>query len=408
MATYVVLARNADYTIAGALRTYALSATLNFNAVGSIEIGVPLEVCPTGWPHAGAGVVVVRDNQVWASGTWDQQAYSWSADSESDDGGPGKLTLTFDTDLGRLAYRIVYPKPDVSWTDQQDLGAADDDSGAWYEASGNAETLLRNLVNLNAGAGAVAARREPHLTLDVIAGVGEDTTVKERFTPLLDAMRTVALAGGGLGFDVRQDLSSAQSLKFSVYQPVDRTASVRFSPELGNLASLSLEHSAPTANVVLTAGSGQKNKRNTLETPNDDSVAEWGRRETFRDQRQAGADPADEPTTEEQEEAWTEMEKDAADALVEGDEQASFTATAIDTPSCTYGVHYNLGDKVSAGVDSLGFVVSEVVRAVQVQVDEKGNEEVTVSIGTGDEDQTGWLKPVKDLEKRLSYLERAQ
>src|SRR5690606_41503783 len=90
----------------------------------------------------------------------------------------------------------------------------------------NAETAMRALVAEQVGPSARPERQIPRLTLGPVAGVGTPITVGFRFDGLGDALRTCAIAGGGLGFRTTQ---VGDEIQFEVYQPIDRADSVRFS-----------------------------------------------------------------------------------------------------------------------------------------------------------------------------------
>jgi hypothetical protein len=377
-----VLARAADRSVAGLLRGWKLSLTLRFNEVGSWTLEIPRDLCPTGWPAPGAGILALSDGTVRASGVLDDESYDWSADPSSVAVGPGMWSLTGDTDLGRIAYRIVYPTPSAAWSAQNVTAS--------YTASGAAATLMQNLVNVQAGPGALAARRTG-IVLGAATAAGTSTQISERFTPLLDALRTVALAGGGLGFDVVAD--AAGNLPFTVYQPVDRSATARFAVELGNVTDLHASRTAPTGTVALVAGSGVGTARQTLEQADPLADAAWGRREVFVDQRQT-SDTA-------------EYAKAATEALAAAAQQVTAYAPIVDTAATRWGRDYGLGDLVSV-VTPFG-VVTDVVRAVQVDVTEDGDAVVSSTVGTDQatsDDRTARF--VAQLTRRISGLERAQ
>lgn len=391
--TWQVLARNADRAIVGVLSGWSLSLTLRLNEVGSWRLNVPRDLVPTGWPTAGDGIIVLRDNRVVASGNLDDDSYAWAADPNDATGGAGRYTLQGDTDLGRLAYRVTYPTPSTAW------GAGQ--AAYWrYPFDGttsNAEDVLRVTVNYQAGSLALGDRRVPGLTLAAAKGIGGQVRISERFTMLLDALRTVARAGGGLVFDVTDNLGGG--LVFDVREPVDRTTSARFAVDLGNVERLTAQRVSPSITVALVAAQGEKELRELTEIADPTADAAWGRREGFLDQRQVddGATPA---------ERAAEYAKAAADAFGSGAEQSSIAAEILDTAAVRWGRDYDLGDRVSVVVP--WGTVTELVRAVDVTVTETGVERVASIIGHADTIVANPLnKTVRQLLKRISQLERS-
>ena len=394
MSTWTLLARAADRSIVGVLSGYSLALTLRWNEVGSWSLNLPRESAPAGWPAPGTGLIMLRDGAVVASGNWDEQTFTWSADPGDQAAGQGIYTLAGDTDLARLAYRVVYPDYLHAWTAQ---------GNAYYADSGTGESVLRNLVNRQAGSNALTARIVPGLHLGTAVGVGGAISVRERFTPLLDAMRSAADLSGGLAFDVRDTLAGTQ--EFVVWQPVDRTDTARFGVELGNVASLEIRRTSPVATTALVAGTEELAARQTLEKSNTAAVTLWGRREMFVDQRQATDDtwvPGDPPTAEQ----LAEYEKAADETLADQGEQFAVAAVTIDTPQLQWGRDYNIGDKVSV-ITPFG-PVDDLVRQVDIAVDENGVEDIRSTIGTNDIASDDPLaSTVRRLTSRISQIERA-
>ena len=394
MSTWTLLARAADRSIVGVLSGYSLALTLRWNEVGSWALNLPRESAPDGWPAPGTGLVMLRGGVVVASGNWDEETFRWSADPGDQDAGQGRYTLAGDTDLARLAYRVVYPDWNSAWTAQ---------SVSHYVSTGIGESELRELVNRQVGSVALASRQVPGLQLGTAVGVGTTITVRERFTPLLDAMRSAAEAGGGLAFDVRDTLAGTQ--QFVVWQPTDRTETARFGVELGNVASLEIRRTSPVATTALVAGTEELAARQTFEKSNTAAVTTWGRRELFVDQRQATDSDNPDPTTPSPEQV-AEYEKAADEALADQGEQFAVAAVTIDTPQLQWGRDYNLGDKVSV-LTPFG-PVADLVRQVDLAVDDTGVEDIRSTIGTNDIASDDPLAAtVRRLTSRISQIERA-
>lgn len=403
MGTWQVLARMPDRTVGGLLTGWVLKLTLRLNEVGTWELTVPRERCPAGWPSPGCGVIALRDGAVVASGMWDEETFTWSASPGDDAAGPGTYSLTGDTDLGRLAYRLCYPTPGQPWNAQT--------NAYWVypfdtTSTSHAEDVLRVTVNWQAGSLAVADRRVPGVRLGTAVGVGTQVRISERFTPLLDALRKIALAGGGLAFDMLDDL--AGHTDFVVRQPVDRTSTARFGVEMGNVLDLTVRRVAPTATHALIAGGGELENRDLAEFADPAADPAWGRRESFVDQRQVDDTTSTDPDQAAQDEAnrQAEYEKAAAEAFASGGEQTGVSATIRDTPTVAWGRDYDVGDQVS--VLTPAGAVADLVRQVSITVDAKGNEDITSVIGSADATVGDPLAAtVKSALARISQLERS-
>ena len=377
---WTLLARDADRRIVGVLPTGSFKLTLRFNEVGSWSLKVPREATPAGWPAPGSGLIFLREGRVVASGQVDEESFSWSADGSN---GGGSYELTGDTDLGRIAYRVVYPRPDRPWSSQNE--------DAHFLSEDVASTVLRRIVTHQTGPDALPSRRVPGLRLRPgEAPIGKTLRVKLRFTPLLDALRSVALDGGGLAFDVVDDLGGG--LEFRTWQPVDRTDVALFGVEVGNVVSLQVRRASPVATVALVAGQGEGTQRVTVEVSDADAADRWGRRELFVDAR--GSDEL------------SELIREGEETLADSGEQTAISAVILDTPTTQWGRDFGLGDRVSV-LTPFG-QVSDLVREVEIEVDEAGVETTRSVIGTADPMTDDPLAAtVEKLTKRISQLERA-
>ncbi|MDH6460109.1 hypothetical protein M2302_000260 [Micromonospora sp. A200] len=365
----------------------SLEVTLRFNEPSSGQFTAPaspelIALISGDEVDAARRVVVVRDGQVFVAGPIEQAGpQRWAVDGA--DSEPGTVTVQFADDLALVATRLTYPTPSaVAWAQT---------TTARWTATGNAEDIMRSLVDLNVGPGALAVRRLPKLILGVDQGVGSSVTFGTRFEPLCDALRSVAIAGGGLGFRTQQ---VGTDVEFQVFQPVDRTGSVRFSPGLGNLRSYSYEPAAPTATAVIVGGKDVGTSRVIVERVDTAGVNRWWRMETFRDQRQS-----DDTTT-----STSELQQAAYEALVKGAAMSRLVTVTVDTPDQRYGVHYGLGDRVSVELAS-GAEVADVVREANLRISPDGGEQVTVLVGSQDATSDPvWSRHIA-VERRMHRLE---
>lgn len=363
----------------------ALDVTLRFNEPASGSFQAPRTAMSSAQLAPGNRVVVVRDGVVFCAGPIEEPGpETWSVEGQAS--GPGTVEVRFSDDLASVAARITYPDPAAAATAQT--------STARWTSTAAAGDIIRSLVNLNAGPGALTARRVPQLVLGAGAGLGTSVKFGTRFLPLGDDLRSAAITGGGLGFRTRQDMTTDE-IVFDVYQPQDLTGTVRFSPGLGNLRSYRYEPKAPTATVAIVGGKDVGTSRVVVERTNAAAVSAWGRMETFVDQRQSTDTTAD----------TTELNQAGDEALTRGAETARLSSVTVDTPDQRYGAHYQLGDRVSVELAS-GVEVTDVVRAVHLQMTPQAGEVVTALVGSQEASSDAlWLAYMRDISRRLDELE---
>lgn len=361
-----------------------LDATVRFNepASGSVEIPAYPEVMAQLQP--GNRLMVIRDGQVWTAGPMEIPAdFSWGI-GEGDQAPPGKVTVHFTDDLALPAGYLTWADPAASWANQPD-------AASYTVTSTNAETIIRQLVNLNCGPGALSARQIPNFVLDTVASVGTTTSVNTRFEGLLEACRRVAIAGGGLGFRTRQD---AGQIKFGVYAPVDRTKTARFSEGLGNLRAVSHKLSAPTVTHALVQGNEvtAPADRKFVEVSSPTAAATWWRVEKLVD---GGADT----------DTNGELTQEGTAALAEGASPVELATVTVDTADLKAGRDFGLGDKVTIELPGGGYV-EDVVRSIHLQATPETGEVVTSLVGSPEATSAPrMVRLVRELTRRLGRLE---
>lgn len=357
----------------------SLSCEPKFNAVGSGEFTAPatpdlVDAVTT----PGNSVVIVRDGIYFGGGPIEKPGcLTWAPDA-----GVGEVTVNFATWEQVLTRRLTYPDPTLAANAQV--------TTAWSSVATNAEIIMRNLVDQNAGDSAATARRISGLHLGDLAGVGTSIDCTTRFEVLTDVLRRVAAAGGGLGFRIRQ--AGRSDLRFEVYAPRDQSASVRFSRSLNNLLTLKTDPEAPTATVVLVGGDGTGVDKTIVERSDAAAVASWGRYEMWVNQ--SGSD-----TT------LTEMAQAGDAALVEKGEKPGVSATAVDGPKARYGTDYQLGDQVSVE-PTPGVSVVDVVTAVKLTAVPDRGDQVVATVGTG-ATTARQRQQAREMERRMGRLERS-
>lgn len=381
MAKYTILITSGALAVSGdpIIGWTQIDVTLRFNEPGSGFFIIPAYKWITDQIAGGSRVMVMRDNTLLIAGPIEKWLHEQSDDGENS--GVGRITVYFADDLANIVARVTYPNPALT----PELQTGDE-----WTYSGNAETALRTLVNLNAGPGALTARRVPQLALAPVSGVGSSVNViAKRMQPLGDVARDIAFVGGNLGFRTYQ--ASGQVL-FQVYAPVNKSGVVRFSFGLGNLKYRSYEVTAPTATAVSVGGQGTGSDAAMIERVNAAQQTVWGRFERHV------ARPGSSTLQSLQEDGDQELGASAA--------QTRLAANTSDMPDQKFGTHYNVGDIVSIEAWP-GTVVNDLVRTVHLQVNATSGEYVSATIGSQAATiDPEWVQRMREIDERLGRVER--
>jgi hypothetical protein len=364
----------------------SIDVTLRFNAPGSGQAVMP------GYPWireqmaTGNRLVVVRGpdpsveypGTILLAGPIEERLYERSDDGEN--AGDGVLTVTFADDLAWIAGRLTYPDP-AKAPDRQDVDT--------WTFTGTAEQGMRALVDLNAGPHALPERRVPRLVLGAPAGIGTSVTVSTRLEVATDVLRTIATSGGDLGFRTRQQ---DDQILFEVYPSDDRSASVRYSFDLGNLKYVGYIVEAPTVSAAIVGGQGTGADRLLIERTDPNSLAAWGRVETLVSR--PGNDPLQ------------DLQDAGDDALREGGQSARLATTTMDTPTQRYGVDYDVGTTVAVELWP-GEVLTDRVQTVHLQTYATAGEVVTATVGSQAASyDPAWVQRLRAIDARVGRLER--
>ncbi len=384
MADYTILVTDQNLNVLGDPITdwTMIDVTLRFNQAGSGLFTAPGYDWIRDQFQPGCRAIVIRDGEVLIGGPVEKWFHERSDDGENS--GAGVLTVNFADYLSLIVARLTYPDGTLTPAAQ----VVDN-----WSYTGNAEDAIRELVNENAGPGALAARQIPQLVLGSDGGLGTSGTFKaERMEPLGEVMRRIATAGGGLGFraDVVAD-GDGFGVQFDVYQPQDLSNQVVFAFGAGSLKYIGYEVSAPTANAAIVGGQGEGADRLMLERINAGSVDVWDRREILVSR------PGNDPTA--------DLNAAGDEALGEGAETVRVPASTSDTPDVHYG-DYAIGSKVS--VESWpGSLIVDTVVTIHFQVYPTSGEYVSSTVGSQAQiSDPRWVQQMRAYDKRISYLER--
>ncbi|MFG2679171.1 siphovirus ReqiPepy6 Gp37-like family protein [Streptomyces sp. NPDC048392] len=359
-----------------------LDAMKKFNepAAGSVVLPAYPEVMAQ--LQRGNRLVVIRDGSIWTAGPMEKPTdYEWSVDGQP---GVGQVTVNFSDDLAKVAAKIVLPEPAATWELQH--------GDTWRQFDTvNSETIIRTLVNENAGPGARADRRIPQLVLGTAAGVGTATSVRTRFEPVLDPCRLAASAGGQIGFGTQQ---VGPQIVFGCYAPVDRTATARFSTGLGNLRGISYSQSAPEVTHALVAGREDEGSsiRTFVQVADTAAAAAWWPVEKYVD---GGAD----------DDTKGELTASGTSEIADGAAPVTLSTVTVDTPDLQAGRDYDLGDRVTIALPH-GLVVTDLVRAITLQATADEGEQIATVIGSQDATTDPQIvRLIRTLGRRLGRLE---
>lgn len=332
------------------------------------------------------GIVAYRDGveEPICSGIWTEVRHRRDMDNWT-------IEIQGLTDEVWLVDRLVSPSP-TEGVPPYTVQASDIRSGV-------ASTVIRQYVDVNLGQGAVAARRKANFAVDADPVTGSTVRGEGRWDSDLLAFIQPLAESGGIGFRVRQ---VDASLKFQAFAVGDKSSIVKYSIDLGNLESYEYSRVRPRANYVYVGSTGSGTSRIVKEFPDSAAIATWERIE---------GPLASEPSTSDA----TSLAQAGNDALAQNSEQVSLTFTPVETDTMRYGVHYNLGDKISAqlegpapapyGVDGL---ITEVVRKVDISLDKDKAPSVTPTLGTPAADGISRLvRAFQRANVRINKLERS-
>jgi hypothetical protein len=364
-----------DYNLPGA------QFVLRFNNVGSWSMKMPagdplVDLVRT----PGYGVVVrgPNDDVIFSGPTLTAKL------DQTPDYPQGLWTIEGADDTLILTERLAYPDP------------ATDDVSAQTEShdrrTGDAETVIKGYVNVNAGPGAVSSRRFPGLVVATNLNRGLTVSTAARFTQLQELSYGIA-ESAGLGYEIKQ---VNDDLIFDVFEPVDRSPFIRLDVENDLLRTAEYGYLAPQVTRVIVAGQGELVDRLFLERSNVDSLlAEtvWGRRiEQFRDARQS--------------EEVAELEQAGDEVLADtGKTVVSVAVTPSDDVQMRYGIDWNLGDIVSVTAGAIETVATVTEVGISIEPD---GVRVGATLGTPApfDFEARLIGRVRDQEQRISSLER--
>lgn len=251
---------------------------------------------------------------------------------------------------------------------------------AWYASVANrttftnakAETMMKILVNYNAAALATTANGRfragaiTGLTVETDSSRGNTISFTCPSANLLKALQDIAAIGGG-DFDVVRTGAATWNFRFYPGQlGTDRTATVLFASERGNVSEVTYDRNAiDEKTVAIVGGQGDDSARQiALRTSTAYSAA--NDIEVWVDARSV---------------ASTGLNNAGDVALFKAREREQFEFKILQTPATAYGIHYFLGDLVSAKYGTVS--LTQKIQDVTVRFDgNTGKEEIQIGLLT--------------------------
>ncbi len=379
--------RAPDLTRVGELDDYqSLDMLLKFNDVSTWQLQVDrANRLAAALVAPGAGIVVSRNGQTILSGTRTNR-------EDRQDDKTDTITLSGVDDTAWLKWRVAHPQPG---TPQPPYSTAAEEA-----ATGSASSVLQWFAQRNVGQDALVARRA--LVTVAHPGYGLTITGRARWQNLLTMMQELAVMGAVDGIPVGfRVVQGATGLQYGAYVPVDRTTTAIFSRGLGNLRALTYRETVPEATYWFVGGAGTGTGRTIFEMPDSAAIAVWGRREGEFVDASTAANAG-------------ELQQAAVKAQADSGGTRTLAITPIDTEQLAFGIHYGLGDRVTAvmapvGGSSTEVVVQDIVRQCRITLTPEAAD-VVAAVGTDgtktDTTLTKIFDRLKNLGKRMNDAER--
>ncbi len=310
----------------------------------------------------GYGIQVYRGGTYMLGGSWSKFRYQWDKDTD-------EVSFSGEDDTAWFKHRLASPAPTTA-----------DQSGTWtgpaedVSPSGAASSVIAYIAQRNLGTDAWPGRKVAASTSSVT--YGQTMVQRARWQNLLTFCQEIATAGAVNGIEPGfRIVQTGTTLQLQTYQPTDRTSTIKLSPALKNVRSLTYERSAPEATTVYVGGVGEGAARTYFVKTSSEATV-WGRRE---------ADLANASSLS----ALSELTTEADKVLAEKGLKQSLSVVPRDLPNMEFGVDYQVGDKVTAILNQLGpggglkpgDVVEDVLREARINLT-AGGAEVTATVGS--------------------------
>lgn len=379
----IVEVRNSSYERIGQILPQDLqnfTFAIRNNSVGDWKIKLPAEhplVDTLKTP--GSGIVVSSKTTTLFSGP------TTYAKNVADLVNPeGYWEIEGATDNIILTEKLAYPTPTTADVENQSI--------SYDTRVGKAQKIMKDYVKANIGSDAPIERKITNLIIESGETLGPTLTYSARFDNLNRLIYAIATVSK-LSYDIVQNGSD---LIFKVFEPTDRSATIRLDIDNGQLEKTEYTYRAPEVTRVIVGGAGALTQREFIKRSSTESLAAetlWGRQiEVFKDNRSA--------------QSTEELENSGDEELEErGKTIETIVIVPSDNPNMLYGKDWFLGDTVSVIVGNT--TITQIVKEVAVVVNSSGlNIKATVGEITKEdfEEQLIFLQGKAD--ERLDNLER--
>jgi hypothetical protein len=235
-----------------------------------------------------------------------------------------------------------------------------------------AETIMKTLVSYNAGSSAITGNSRLRngaitgLTVEADGANGNSLDWFCAYDNLLETLQKLATIAGG-DFDLVQTAVDAWQFRWYTAQlGSDKTASVIFAMERGNMANPQYESlRTGEKTVCIIGGKGEDAARAT--------AIRTGANYAAGNDIEMFTNASDCDTT-----AGLQARGDAT--LKENQASEKFSFDVLQTPATSYGTHYNLGDLVTAVNPFTAAGISLKVDEVNIAISERGDEIIDVKM----------------------------
>lgn len=304
----------------------SFNARLVVNDIGNFTLAMPADGELAAMIDHGYGVALFKDHSQsdvpLFSGPIKRLAWTESPEGSF-------LTLAGPCDNYHLRTRVIQPTPSgppyvEDYAEFVDV-PADQIMGTW--------------ASYQLGPDARSERRLPHFNVDPPSHIGESVDMSARFDVLLDKLKTLAAAGGGLIFRAVYGYvpGGDGTISYRAWMPADRRSTVVFSRQRGTILSGTYEEIAPEANYIYALGEGAGIARQIVEGGDNESITYYRARiEKMYDARSA--------------KTLLELTLERDAALQENAGLQRISITPAEQESIVYGRDYRLGDRVTAEV----------------------------------------------------------
>ena len=284
----------------------------------------------------------------------------------------GRVTIYGASDKIWVRARVAHPQP---LTPQPPFNMQSHDV-----LTGQATTVIRNLIDRNGGPGGNPDRYIEGLQLGVDPAYGGIVNIAARWQNLQTLVSSIADTAG-IGWTIMR-----KQLQF--YRPSQQVRAV-FAVDYETLRDYRARTKSPDANYVYAGGQGELAARMIAVAGDDDSIDRWQRWEEFIDQRQ--------------QEEEDQLQAAAEAALEEFRDRDTVDAELTDTPAQFFPRDYGLGDQVLVRIPE-GLTFEEQIRELRVELESGKPPRIRAAVGQIT--ALGVFTRTNRTERRVRQLER--